>query len=71
MPKREWMKVCSRFFITQTRDLAFMTLEGDANKTFLRKMDLLKQMTAILVLVICIFMRNTGDYGKNNGSFRF
>jgi hypothetical protein len=51
--------------------LAFMTLEGDANKAFMRKIDLLKQMTAILVLVICIFMRNTGDYGKNNGSFRF
>ena len=48
-----------------------MTLEGDADKTYLRKMDLLKQMTAILVLVICIFMRNTSDYGKNNGSFGF
>jgi hypothetical protein len=48
-----------------------MTLGGDANKAFLRKMDLLKQMTAILVLVTCIFMRNTGDYGKNNGSFGF
>ncbi len=48
-----------------------MTLEGDTEKTLLRKMFLLKQMTAILVLVICIFMRNIGDYGKNNGSFRF
>ena len=48
-----------------------MTLEGDANKALLHKMVLLKQMTAILVLVICIFMRNNGDYGKNNGSFGF
>jgi len=48
-----------------------MTLEGDAEKTYLRKMDLLKQMTAVLVLVICIFMRIIGDYGKNNGSFGF
>lgn len=48
-----------------------MTLEGDADKAFLLKMDVSKQMTDILVLVICIFMRNHGDYGKNNGSFGF
>lgn len=36
-------KSASFYLITQKWDLAFMTLEGDANKAFLHKMDLLNR----------------------------
>ena len=62
-----------RSFLSRPKvGFVFYDLGGYADKALLRTiMSLLKQMTFLLELVICIFIRNIGDYGKNNGSFGF